>query len=202
LFEQLRALRATLAVDRGLPPYVIFHDRSLIQMATLYPCTPETLAQIYGVGLHKVAQYSPHILPIIQKYCQENVVQPDQRPLPPNQLPTSISGRRRMVEVWERFQKGETVDSIAEGFGFKPKTIINHLKNAFASGRPLRVDGLEEMSTLTTSEVQQVLQAFETLGGERLTPIFEALDQMVSYDQLHLWRLIYQALAAENSIDK
>jgi ATP-dependent DNA helicase RecQ len=141
LFEKLRARRTTLARDRGLPPYVIFHDRSLIQMATLYPRTPESLAHIYGVGQRKVAQYGPHILPIIQKYCQENVVQPDQRPLPPNQLPTSISGRRRMVEVWERFQKGETVDSIAEGFCFKPITIINHLKNAFVSGRPLRVDG-------------------------------------------------------------
>jgi ATP-dependent DNA helicase RecQ len=58
------------------------------------------------------------------------------------------------------------------------------------------------MSTLTSSEVQQVLQAFETLGVERLKPIFEALNQTVSYDQLHLWRLIYQASAAENFIDR
>jgi hypothetical protein len=47
-----------------------------------------------------------------------------------------------------------------------------------------------------------VLQAFETLGVERLKPIFEALNQTVSYDQLHLWRLIYQASAAENFIDR
>ncbi len=50
LFEQLRALRTRLAEEKGVPPYVIFHDRSLIEMATYYPRTPGEFSRIYGVG--------------------------------------------------------------------------------------------------------------------------------------------------------
>ena len=71
LFERLRALRASLASKRNLPPYIIFNDRSLIEMASYFPDSTESFAQIYGVGRHKIEQYSSHFLPIIRAYCEE-----------------------------------------------------------------------------------------------------------------------------------
>ncbi len=56
LFERLRALRLEVARSRGVPPYVIFHDSTLRDMARLKPATPEALRQVYGVGERKAAE--------------------------------------------------------------------------------------------------------------------------------------------------
>ena len=68
-------------------------------------------------------------------------------------------------------------------------TIINHLASANGAGKPVRLDRLMALSKLTVDD--QNLGAFNKLGTEYLKPVFEALQQKISYDQLHLWRLIY-----------
>jgi len=192
LFARLRALRARLAGERGLPPYVIFHDRTLIEMATYFPQSPEALSQIYGVGQRKVEAYGPLFLPIIQTYCQENDIQPIPKPATRPLRGKSLSGQQRIAYVWEHFQAGESITAIAADLGFKTGTILNHLKKAHEAGKPLRVEGLKEASQLSPEEEQGVIAAFEELGDAYLKPVFEALGGRVSYDQLHLWRLIVQ----------
>lgn len=81
LFEQLRSLRMELANERRVPPYLIFHDRALIEMAKFYPCSQQALAGIYGVGQRKLEEYGAHFLPLIQSYCQANHIQLDTKPL-------------------------------------------------------------------------------------------------------------------------
>jgi ATP-dependent DNA helicase RecQ len=196
LFEQLRALRAVLASERNLPPYVIFHDRSLIEMATYFPNNIESLGQIYGVGQHKIKQYGLHFLPIIREHCKENSLQPK---IPKQALKRVLpAGQRRTEAIWEQFQAGQSVSDIASEFGFTPSTILNHLKKAWDSGRPLRMDGLKEMSVLSQNDAQRVLDAFSEFGTPRLKRIFDALDQTVPFEQLHLWRLIYKARKCED----
>ena len=70
-------------------------------------------------------------------------------------------------------------------------TIINHLASANGAGKPVRLDRLMALSKLTVDDQNDVLGAFNKLGTEYLKPVFEALQQKISYDQLHLWRLIY-----------
>lgn len=200
LFDALRALRARLADERGLPPYIIFHDRSLIEMATYFPRTPEELGKIYGVGQRKVAEYGPHFLPVIQAYCRENEIQPvPERTFRP--AGTSISGQTRTDYVWEGFQAGESLAGIAADLDLTQGTILNHLKKAFEAGKPLRKDGLKGASQLSSDDEQRVMAAFEELGDTYLKPVFEALDGRVPYDQLHLWRLIFQVTVARDAIE-
>jgi ATP-dependent DNA helicase RecQ len=196
LYEQLRALRARLAKERNIPPYVIFHDRSIIEMAARFPRTPAQLGQIYGVGQRKMEAYGPHFLPVIQIYCEENDAPPFQKSTAASSRPVSSSGKKRTDYVWEHFQAGESIPSIAEDLGFKQMTILNHLKKAFEAGRPLRIADLKETSKLTAAEEQRVIAAFDDCGTTYLKPTFEALNETVPYDQLHLWRLIYQVMGA------
>jgi ATP-dependent DNA helicase RecQ len=196
LFEQLRSLRASLASERDLPPYVIFHDRALTEMATYFPRTPAELGQIHGVGQHKLEAYGPYFLPLIQAYCQENEVQPAQKAPLASPKRASTSGQQRTDYVWEQFQAGETIAAIAAELGFTQGTILNHLKKAHNARKPLRVDGLKEASQLSPEEEQHVMAAFDECGTDFLRPVFDALDQSVSYDELHLWRLIYQVTVA------
>ena len=67
LFESLRALRLEIARGRGVPPYVIFHDSTLRDMARLKPTTPEALRQVYGVGERKAAELGEAFLARIRE---------------------------------------------------------------------------------------------------------------------------------------
>jgi ATP-dependent DNA helicase RecQ len=68
LFDVLRAVRLRLARERGVPPYVIFHDRSLQEMADRRPKTIEDLHGIYGVGVKKAADFGDAFLDAIREF--------------------------------------------------------------------------------------------------------------------------------------
>jgi len=93
--------------------------------------------------------------------------------------------------VWERFQAGVSIAAIARELDINEETVIKHLCYASNAGMPLRTDGLIEASTLAQIDEERVMHCFDELGVERLKPVFEAMEQKVSYSQLHLWRLIY-----------
>ncbi|MFI3242002.1 MAG: DNA helicase RecQ [Alphaproteobacteria bacterium] len=67
LFEQLKALRLSIAKEHNLPPYVIFHDKTLIDMAKLKPANLEEMSQISGVGEAKLKTYAPQFLQEINR---------------------------------------------------------------------------------------------------------------------------------------
>jgi ATP-dependent DNA helicase RecQ len=72
LFENLRELRRQLAEERNVPPYVIFTDAALRDMARLKPTSPVGFAAVHGVGEKKLKDLGPPFLQRIKAYCQEN----------------------------------------------------------------------------------------------------------------------------------
>ena len=72
LFERLRDKRKKVAVEEGVPAFVVFHDKTLRQMATTFPRTREGFTQIRGVSLAKTEKYADIFLPIICAYCEEH----------------------------------------------------------------------------------------------------------------------------------
>ena len=69
LFEVLRALRRTMAEERGIPPYLIFSDASLREMARTRPATKDAFLQIKGVGLRKLQELGPRFLECIREHA-------------------------------------------------------------------------------------------------------------------------------------
>ena len=72
LFERLRTKRKTVADEEGIRAFVVFHDKTLREMATSFPRTREAFAQIRGVSLRKTEKYADDFLPIIRVYCEEH----------------------------------------------------------------------------------------------------------------------------------
>jgi ATP-dependent DNA helicase RecQ len=70
LFEALRACRRDLAKEAGMPPYVVFHDSTLREMAALKPESLAALARISGVGAAKLERYGPAFVEVIRAYCE------------------------------------------------------------------------------------------------------------------------------------
>jgi len=71
LFERLRELRKQVAAELGLPPYMIFHDRSLQVMSQEKPLSPEEMQNLYGVGERKFCKYGSRFLEMIRQHCAE-----------------------------------------------------------------------------------------------------------------------------------
>jgi ATP-dependent DNA helicase RecQ len=72
LFETLRNLRRQLASERGVPPYLLFNDTTLRDMARVRPGSPDALLSIRGVGERKLADLGDRFLQAISEYCREN----------------------------------------------------------------------------------------------------------------------------------
>lgn len=194
LYEQLRQKRKALADEGNVPPYIIFSDRSLVEMATYFPHSNASLSLMYGIGETKVAKYADIVLPMIREYCAANGLkeQPKQakRGNGGGKRPSSLR-RSRSDEVGEAFAAGQTVEELQQAYNVKRQTIINHLGRYVQAGNLLAIERLYGSSLLTTEQQIQVREAFSQLGADALRPIFEACNQQISYDELHLMRICY-----------
>lgn len=73
LWEKLRALRLSISRELNIPPFVVFHDRTLAEMVELKPTTREALLQITGIGEHKAQQYGERFLEVLRKEINPNL---------------------------------------------------------------------------------------------------------------------------------
>jgi len=71
LFEALKACRKQLAEEAGVPPFVIFGDQALMEMAALRPADAQSLLEVHGVGHHKLKRYGPDFLAVIRSFSAE-----------------------------------------------------------------------------------------------------------------------------------
>ena len=191
LFEQLRTKRKELADTANVPPYVIFSDRSLQEMATYFPRSETTLERLHGIGQAKITRYADIFLPIIAAYCREQGLAENPKPSPrPTSASKSLISRSR--EVGERFRTGESLNQLMQAYGVKRQTLISHLERYVQSGEVLPVERFRAESQLSSETQDQLLAAFDELGADFLRPVFDALDKSVGYDELHLARIIYR----------
>lgn len=188
LFELLRQKRRTLAAAAKLPPYTIFSDPTLVEMATYLPHSPHSFARLYGVGEAKMAKYAPEFLPIIQAYCQEKGLKEKPKTAPSAPVPIMSRGTRTL-EVLDMVNNGRSLAEIAQSFNIKLQTVIDHLWKAMQAGQNIPTLNLRSLSRLSPEVQQEVLEAFRVYGTQWLKPIYEALEETVSYDELHLLRL-------------
>ncbi len=193
LFELLRRERKRLADRQKVPPYVIFSDKSLAEMATYYPQSRHHFLTIHGVGSAKLERYGDSFLEIIRRYCNERGIgeqtRATQSPASPKRS-VDIT-KPRHVEVGEAYNNGRSLNDLRAGYGVKLSTILQNLYKYVQEGYTLRADGLLSHSTLSKAQQTRVLEKFEQLGTERLRPVYDAFDGEISYEELHLLRLYY-----------
>ncbi len=199
LFEQLRTLRRKLAEAANVPPYVIFSDRSLAEMAITYPQSSQRFLAIHGVGEHKLAQYGDAFLAVIRAYCAEHGLQ--ERPAPtaaPAQVrPQTANGivrGSRTDEVGALFAAGRTLEELQALYGVTRGTIVQHLSRCIYAGQHFDPERLRALSALPAEDQARVLAAFVEHGAEQLRPIFDGFEGTIAYEELHIMRMVYRCL--------
>lgn len=185
LFEILRSKRMQLAEQRGLPPYSIFPDRSLIEMSARQPKTASDMLEIHGVGRQRMRRYGSLFLDLIDTYCRNR----EHHPHPGRQhRPERHS---RYADVGRQFNSGIPLEQLMQRFNAGKQTILTWLHEFVVHGDTLRAEYLHSLSTLPDEEQLRIFHLFDTCGTSRLKPVYDALDRSVPYDELHIQRLWY-----------
>ena len=166
LFEALRALRQQLAQETGLPPYVICHDRTLVELAEKRPMSEDALFGITGLGERKIARYGAQFLALISTKRRH--------PQLDNRLSQTVN-RTLALHL-----DGKSAEVIAAERGIEISTVYGHFAEAIEAG-------LLDAATVTgldSSEIDEIVAVFErcgTLESGRLGPAQAALGGRYSF---------------------
>jgi ATP-dependent DNA helicase RecQ len=197
LFELLRGKRKELADDAHVPPYVIFSDRTLVEMAAYYPLSTDSLMKINGVGQVKAERYGATFLEVIASYCQKNNIQekpkPSVRAAPqPEKTNAKTISVNRTTVVGEAYNDGQSITELMAHYQVLLNTILDHLTKYALEGHRLRnSDDIEALSKLSSEQAAEVLDVFKELGAAQLRPVFDRFNGTIDYDELKILRLLY-----------
>jgi ATP-dependent DNA helicase RecQ len=199
LFEILRKTRKELADESGVPPFVIFADKTLVEMATYFPQSRDHFLDIHGIGKVKADKFGVLFMQVICSYCQDKQIQERPKNPPPTSPakadPTADSPaeavKPRYVTVGELFNSGQSISEIMETFGIQQTTVIDHLVRYVRGGFALPGDKLLTVSSLPDDQIKRVLDAFDQCGNEYLKPAFDFLNGTVHYEELKILRLYH-----------
>jgi len=187
LFEELRQLRKQLAEAAGVPPFVVFGDASLREMAAYFPRDREEFSRIGGVGAKKLEQYGEIFLQAISAFIKENNLAPAGMA---GIVPVSRSeGRERpqyYLKTKELILKKIPIERIAKHQDIAPSTVINHIEKLIDAGEKFDLEYLK----LPRDRFEAIRQAFTLCGDEKLKPVFEHLKEKFSYDEIRLARVL------------
>jgi ATP-dependent DNA helicase RecQ len=168
LFSRLVVLRRQLAQTQGVPPYLIFSDATLEEMAEKRPLTDADLLRVSSVGERKLHLYGDAFLGEIRRFVLDKTEDSGHTP-GTNQLMT-----------WQLFQQGQTVEQIADTRQLSPITVVSHLASMYERGE------LVDLNAWVSPEELDIIQGALPLFEEPyvLQDIYEHFKQRHSYDKI------------------
>lgn len=185
LLGMLKDLRKQVAKDKSLPPFVIFLENSLEDMATNYPTTLEELERIQGVSKGKAIRYGKKFVELIARYVQENdIVKPD------DFVMKSVVNKSGMkVFIIQNIDKKIPLETIARNKDLSLQDLLNEMETIVASGTRLNLDYCIEQE-LDEYEQEDIFDYFRNSSDDNLLDVYEEFrDRDVSIEQLQMMRI-------------
>lgn len=167
LFEELRQLRRRLAQERGVPPYIIFSDKTLEEMAAAKPVSDAQMADISGVGERKLHLYGDVFMNVILEFLGQR-----------GHAPKGSSHRIS----YELYQKGLSLEEIAAKREIQPTTVFSHLAACYQAGEELNIQDF-----VNDDQLERIRKALPYLQKPvSLKAVYEMLDETVPYGVIRL----------------
>ena len=184
LFADLKKVRTEFARAENVPPYVIFSDATLVEMATFLPLSLDEMRRISGVGDLKLEKYGMDFLEIIKDYCdRENLESRIELKAPKREkkqrTKRNETGQSTYDVSLEMFKSGHTVEEIARLRGMTKSTIEIHLVRFIQAGEITVEDFVPDHKIET---IRDAIERFRDLGA--LSPIKEFLGDNYSYGEI------------------
>lgn len=176
LFDLLKALRKKLAKELDLPPYVLFQDPSLKEMATTYPTTKDDLAHIGGVGMGKVQKFGKPFLDLITKYVEDNDIVTAADVV----VKSAVNKSKIKIYIIQQIDKKMDLEEIASSKDITMAELIEEIEHICYSGTKLNlnyyIDGIldderqEEISDyFMQATTDNIAEALKQLGTDDYT---------------------------------
>lgn len=185
LFESLKTLRKKVATEKKLPPFVIFLESSLEDMATMYPTTMEELEKISGVSKGKALRYGKPFLDVIRSYVEENdIIRPD------DFVMKSVANRKNnKIFIIQNVDKKIPLETIAKQKELRLDELLEEMETIVASGTKLNLNyAIEEM--VDEYEQEEIIDYFKGCETSSLQVAQEELaDSNFNWEQLKLMRI-------------
>ena len=188
LFDDLRTLRRELAEQQGVPPYVVFNDHTLREMARVRPASEETMFLVSGVGQAKMRKFGQVFLTRIAEHCDatglslDNEIDnppPVQSAADKKSWSSSSRAGTPKAKGTKMFREGASIDEVAEATGCQRQSVIRYLCEIIQEDRPTSIAQWIDAETYAKIE-----QAAVDVGTARMKPIFLALDETVPYGDI------------------
>ncbi|WHY54582.1 DNA helicase RecQ [Peribacillus simplex] len=174
LFEELRQVRKELASKENVPPFIIFSDASLKDMAVKLPRTEEEFLEVKGVGMQKFERFGSVFLQGISQYVQAH---PE---LETNNMVTKETVKRATkqshLESYRLYREGKSIKEIGTLRGLSSVSIENHLLKCAEEHLDIKWEEI-----FSDKEFDLVLETAKQLDSEKLKPLKEALPEHISY---------------------
>lgn len=176
LFAALRGLRAAFAEELDVEHYQIFTQKSLYEMCELLPTTPKQLRKINGMGKVRVQKYGDKILKAVQRYCEQNDIEP-QKDTSENTNPKK--GESDLIS-FTLFKEGFSIPEIAEKRGLVNGTIESHLIKFVNTGELKVTDLMHE------DKYQELKKLIKDISFESISELKNKIDDKFTYSEIRM----------------
>ena len=190
LFEKLRTLRRGLAEERNVPPYVIFGDVTLRQMAAYLPQSRDSLSHISGVGAAKLEQWGEAFLEVIRSHAGEQGLA--ERPVPGARRGREQQGSKvsrkgsTHLATKQLLEQGRSITEVAAERGLSVRTVVGHVEKLVDNGEDLDLGPLLPAS----DRLEAIQQAIDRSGALALAPVKAMLGKDYTYEEIRLVRAL------------
>lgn len=184
LYAMLKDLRKKVSQKHQLPPYVIFQDVSLEQMATVYPITLEELQNIQGVGAGKARRYGKEFVELIKKHCEENDIER------PEDLRVRTVAKKSVlkVKIIQSIDRQVALDDIADAQGIDFEDLLDEIEAIVYSGTKINIDYFLE-DVMDDDHVDDIYEYFKESETDDLETAMDELGDDYSEDEIRLVRI-------------
>ena len=184
LFEKLRSLRKRLADERGVPPYIVFSDVALRQMARIYPVSESEFVRISGVGERKLAEFGQTFMGEVARYLEtypRQIFAEESFTAPTPASKPRLNDTAR--ETLKMFRTGQSVEDIASRRALATSTIYGHLATAIEAG-----ENLDLAQFFSVAELELISAAFAKCGFGNLNGVHQMLGAKHDFGALRVYR--------------
>ena len=184
LFAMLQDLRKDTSRKLGIPPYVIFQDVSLEQMATVYPISLEELVNIPGVGVGKAHRYGKEFIALIKRHCEENDIER------PEDLRIRTVPKKSMlkVKVIQSIDRKMPLDDIADAQNIDFEDLLTEIEAIVYSGTKLNIDYFLE-DVMDDDHIDDIYEYFRESETDDLEVAMDELGEDYTEDEVRLVRI-------------
>ncbi|WP_315402847.1 DNA helicase RecQ [Hoylesella saccharolytica] len=184
LYAMLKQLRKDVAERNNVPPYVIFQDVSLEQMAMMYPINLEELQNIPGVGVGKAKRYGKEFCELIERHCTANDIER------PEELRVRTVAKKSMnkVKIIQAIDRQIPLDDIASTESIDFDELLDEIEAIVYSGTKLNIDYfLEEV--MDEDHIEDIYEYFRTSDTDNIPVACEELGGDYSEEEIRLVRI-------------